>query len=103
MEPRDAIHRVQQGAGEREQVEKFLALGEVLDFDGAKWNFAAAKKRDDLGKMGAGANENRDTIFSAGGAGLFDVREVLLEYAEDVECFLLLRLTEVGRGRPMVR
>jgi hypothetical protein len=94
---------MQQSAGEREEVEKFLALGEVLNLNCAKRDFAIPQQRDDLGKMRAGANENGDTIFRAGGACALDVRKVLLEDAEDVEGFLLLRVTEVGQGWAPIR
>jgi hypothetical protein len=101
-EPRDAIHGMEQGAGEGAEVEEFLTLGEVFDFDGAKGNVAMAEEGDDLREMVASADEDSDTILIAGGAGLLDARQVSLENVEDIEGFLLLGGGNFGEGRPAV-
>ena len=75
-EPRDAIHGMKEGVGEGEEVEKLLALGEVFDFDSAEGDFFVAEERDELREMMAGADENGDAIFGAGGAGLLDEGEL---------------------------
>ena len=89
---------MKESVGEGEEVEEFLALGEVLDFDGAEGNFFVAEERDELREMGAGADEDGDAIFGIGGAGLLDERKLALEDVEDVEGFLLLSVGEVGQG-----
>ncbi len=68
---------MQQCAGERAQVEKFLALAEVLDFDGSEGDFAVTKQRQDLGEMVAGANQNSNAIFAASRARVLDGGKML--------------------------
>jgi hypothetical protein len=89
---------VEQGAGECEEIEEFLALGQMFDIDGAERDLVAAEQRDDLGKMSAGADEDGDTVFGAGSLGLGDAREMLLENVKNVESFLLLRAGDVCQG-----
>jgi hypothetical protein len=89
---------MEQGAGEPEEIEEFLALGQMFDIDGAEGDFIAAEQRDDLGKMRASADEDSDAIFTAGSLGLGDVREILLENVKDVESFLLQRAGDVCQG-----
>ncbi len=101
-EPRDAIHGMEEGAGEGAEVEEFLALEEALDFDGAEGDAMVAEERDDLGEVGAGADENGDTIFLACRLRALDAWEMLLENAEDVAGFLFLGIGDVGRGRSAV-
>ena len=88
---------MQQGVGEGKEVEKFLALGEVLDFDGAEGDTFVAKQSDQLREMRAGADEDGDAIFGVGGACLLDEGQLVFENVEDVVGFLLLRGCDLGR------
>src|SRR5580658_2022672 len=96
--PCDAVHGMEQGAGEREKIEEFLAFGQMFDVDGAERDLFVTEQRNDLGKMRAGADEDRDTIFGTGCLGLGDAREMLFENLEDVERLLLLRIGDVCQG-----
>ncbi len=87
-EPRDAIHGMNESAGEREEVEQFLAFGEALDFNRAEGDAAAAEQRDELGQMGPGADEDSDPVFLALGARRLDGGQLLLEDAENVLRFV---------------
>ncbi|MGA7352994.1 MAG: hypothetical protein WBX06_17670, partial [Acidobacteriaceae bacterium] len=93
---------MEQGAGEREEIEKFLALGQMFDIDSAKGDLFATEQRNDLGKMRAGTDENGDAIFAAGSLSLGDAREMLLENVKDVESFLLLSVDNICQAGPMI-
>jgi hypothetical protein len=93
---------MEQGAGEREEIEEFLALGQMFDIDGTERDLSVAEQRDDLGKMGASADEDGDAVFGAGSLGLGDARQMLLENMQDVKSFLLRRIGEVCGSGPTI-
>ena len=90
-EPRDAVHGLKQGPGEGEQIQKFLAVGKVFDFDGAEGNTALAEQRQKFGEMRARANENSDAVFGVRGVGARDEGQMPLEDAQDFIGFVAAR------------
>ena len=98
-EPGDAVHGMQEGAGEREQIAELLAGGEGIDFNGAEGDAAIAEQRDQLMEVRAIADEHGDAVFGAGCAGLFDAGEMSLDDVKDVASFLAAGLETFFAGR----
>ena len=102
-EPRNAIHRMQQGVSQRAQVQQFLPFREVLNLHRAKWNPVLPQKPHDLRKMVAGADQDGDPVFTAGVARVPDLREMLLDDIEDNLRLFVLRCGQFSEGGAAIR
>ncbi len=78
-EPRDAVHRMDQGADDGLEVENFLALAEAFEFDGAEGDLLAAQGGGDGGEMDPGAAEDGDGEVFCGVAGFVDPVQMALD------------------------
>ena len=88
-QPRNAILRIQQRARERQRIQHFGAVLQLLQLHGAKGNRRISQSRGNRRQCGPGASQHRDAIFVSAHPRLFHALHVATNQRDNLLCLLL--------------